>query len=158
MGAINYKNSDWVTVGVKMDDFYNNAEELEENDIYYDKDYEIENLFEEIQEILSKYDFYYMHVELVSGYYDGFYIDIENNFEVCYEDTYEKAAALKEVTQLKKFLLECIDNGLLVCFSSWVTTWLSVEESKAKIKESIKLLKEYIKDTPTYKQYFKGGF
>ena len=116
MGAINYKSNDFVTVGVDTNYFYEEEKELDENGFCYNIDDEITNLYEDITTILSKYNFYYINVKIACGYYEGFYIDFEENFGIFYNDYFEKMQAIKEVTQLKKFLIECIENGLSVCF------------------------------------------
>lgn len=116
MGAINYYKNDFVTIAVNIEEFEEDEKELTENGFYYNIDDEITNLYEDITNILSKYNFYYTHVTIKSGYYDGFYIDFENNFDIFYNDYFEKMQAVKEVTQLKKFLIECVENGLCVCF------------------------------------------
>lgn len=104
MGAINYKTSNYITIGVNTD-------------VYIDEESfdDVDFLYEEIEAILNKYIFNYFHVVIVSGYYEGFSIDIENNFQVFYDNCEEKKEALKEATQIKKFLLECIEAGLCVC-------------------------------------------
>ena len=153
MGAINYKTNDFVTIGVNVNEFAEDGRELTENGFYYNIDDEISNLYEDITNILSKYNFYYNHVAIKSGYYEGFYIKFENNFDIFYNDYFEKMQAVKEITQLKNFLIECVENGLCVCFPSWCTSYLNVEESKKEIIKQMKSYKEHIKTIPTYQKY-----
>ena len=147
MGAINYFTSDYITIGVNTDIYYDEEIENDDNDFLYD----------EIKEILNRYNFCFFHVVLKSGYYEGFTVDIENNFSIAYNDYIDKKEALKEATQIKKFLLECIECGLCVCYPSWCTTYLNYEKSKKEIKEAIKEIKEEIKNTPTWLKYKKEG-
>lgn len=140
MGAINYKRSEFITIGLKL---------------WGNKDFSEEAIFcheaalENIKTVLSRYDFYYLHVTIKPGYYAGFYIDIEETFGLCYNCYAEKLEALKEVTQLKKFLIECTDYGLCEVHPGWCTTYLSREDTIRNIRAAMKELKMKIKSTPT---------
>ena len=166
MGAINYGTSDYVTVGLKpydRSDFEDDPgfiQEIEEEvatyggtieeaiDHYisdcYDADYS------NISTLLESTHFQYFSVTLKSGYYEGFYLSIENNYPVCHDSWQDKREALKEATQIKRFLLECLGCGLRVVYPGWVDHWFSMEESKKKIAEAIRAMKQEIKETPTW--------
>ena len=77
------------------------------------KQLDIEDMYTIIRAILNKYDFTFYHVTIEPGYYEGFYIDIENNFPYCYDSREDKRAAQKEVTELKALLIECVNTGLV---------------------------------------------
>lgn len=155
MGAINYKSNNIITLGYNIPKKEEEAEkeaenEKEINDVYFD----IEEVdFEDLKEIYNNYSFNILDVKIKSGYYEGFYIDI--NFDYIYfENVEEKQEALKEATKLKKFLLESLNFGMVVCRPNWCTSYSTIEESKKEIKEAIKNLKEEIKNTLTEKNYF----
>ena len=80
MGAINYKTSDYITIG------YNCNTEYARDDFWKDEEeqrvFEISFLYDEVAATLEKYDFQFYHVTICPGYYEGFTIDIENNFAV----------------------------------------------------------------------------
>ena len=68
MGAINYGTSDYISIGLNV------SRDFDE--------WELENLYNEFSEMLENRRFWYFHITLKPGYYEGFYIDIENNFPV----------------------------------------------------------------------------
>lgn len=151
MGAINYGTSDYITLGYNcntkyvFDDFWEDEEEQ--------KNFEIGFLYDEIKEELEKYDFYYFHVVIKPGYYEGFYIDIENNYSCFFQDAQDKREAQKEVTKLKAFLMECVDLGLVQVWPGWCTSYKTHEETIAAIKTAIKKIRAKIRDTPTWYTY-----
>lgn len=148
MGTINYGTSDYITVGYNC----NNVDYEEEfyND-YIQYDYEDINYF------LQKYDFYYFRVTIEPGYYEGFYINIENNFGVCYNDYQQKKEALKEVTQIKKFLLGCLNYNCCVVRPGWCTAYLNERESINAINVAANYMRMEVKEAPTYyKMKIKG--
>ena len=66
MGAVNYGSSDYISIGLNV------SRDFEE--------WEIEEIENDIETLLNEYNFYYFHVVIKPGYYEGFYIDIENNY------------------------------------------------------------------------------
>lgn len=149
MGTINYRHSNFITLGPELFD----AEDFEDENGNVDYEamyFAYENARESIESILGKYDFCYFHVTTKPGYYEGFTLDIEENFGLCYDCYADKLAALKEATQLKKLLLECADNGLCEIHPGWVTTYRSHDDTVKGICAAIKELREIIKSTPTY--------
>lgn len=150
MGSINYKTSDFITVGYNCDNIdYDNI------DYIYD---DINYSYEDIKNILNNYKFYFFHITIEPGYYEGFSINIELNYEIYYNDYIEKLQAINETTQLKKFLMCCIDNyDCCVVHPGWCTGYETYAESKKSITQAIKEMKETVKNTPTYKQYIKEG-
>ena len=108
MGTINYKTSDYITIGYNLN--YVDYEDEFYNDI-------INDYYDQVKYTLEKQRFYYFNVELVPGYYEGFSIDIEFNYKYCFDNWQDKRDAQKEITQLKKFLLECIND--FECCDVW---------------------------------------
>jgi hypothetical protein len=142
MGTINYFTSDYITLG------YNT------NNINYDDDFYYDNInyeFDEIAALLKNEFFYYFNITLKPGYYEGFIIDIENNFKYCFDDYNEKKQALKELTRIKNFLIYIVDNfNINVVYPGWCTTYGDYKKTISEINAAIKEMKNEIKQTPTY--------
>lgn len=142
MGTINYKTSDYITLG------YNTNNINYDDDFYYD---DINYEYDEIVALLKNEYFYYFHITLKPGYYEGFTIDIENNFSWCFDNYDEKQQALKEVTQIKNFLLNIIDDfNISVVYPGWCTSYGDYKKTISEIKNAIKAMKYEVKNTPTY--------
>ena len=149
MGTINYMTSSYITMGLKPYDISDYADENGNIDYnLLEMDYEDDRT--NIESILSRYSFYYFHVAIKAGYYEGFSIDIENNYGVCYDSWQDRKEALKEATQIKLFLLECIDNGLCKCSPGWCTGYYDRAESVKAVKQAVKEMKEEIRSIPTW--------
>lgn len=149
MGAINYKTSDFITIGY-------NCNFIDYDDEFY---YDIVNdYYEQVKQTLENEYFYYFHVKLEPGYYEGFSIDIEFNFGVCFDNYEDKHLAQKEITVLKKFLLQCInDFECCVVHPGWCTGYEDYKNSILQLNAAIKKIRQLVKTTPTYYQYNKGA-
>ncbi len=141
MGAVNYGTSDYITLGLDLS-------RVEEQD---DQEY----FMEKVQEILDRYSFYTFHVVLKNGYYEGFYIDIETNFPIYFNDYVEKQEAQKDVTQLKLALLECLQFCVVECSPGWCTGYSTEAETISAIKKVVVDMRGEIRTTPTYRQFEK---
>ena len=141
MGTINYGTSDYITIGY-------NCGDLDYNDPFYWEN--IQEDFEELTYILGNYNFYYFHVVIKSGYYEGFYVDIEHNYTYCYDSGEDKRAAQKEITQIKKFLLSCLDFGCCSVYPSWCMGYANREQTLKDIDAAIYNMREEVKQTPTW--------
>ena len=167
MGTINYKTSDYITMGARIQsysDFENDSyflkemkEEIDrcglENVIYseIEENYNCDRL--NVETYLNQHNFVFYHVTIEPGYYEGFSINIENNFPVAYNDREEKRQAQKEITELKQFLLDCAGAGIAVVYPGWCTTELSYNDSVKAIKAAIKEIREESKAIPTWLWY-----
>ena len=169
MGAVNYFTSDYITMGIKpydTCDFENDPDFMEmvreymkeyggtlENwiDDYIQTCYDADN--DNVTAILEKYSFYYFHVAIKPGYYEGFTLDIENNFSVAFDGWEDKRAAQREITSLKKCLLECAGVGLVECWPGWCTKYNDYKGTCKAIGAAIKAMREEVKNTPTWRQY-----
>lgn len=169
MGTINYGTSNYITMGLNP----LTAWDIE-NDAYL-----IEELKEEIEEYggtldeairtycndtneqdyhnvtaeLEKHSFYYFHVTIKSGYYEGFYVDIENNFPVCFDDYRERKEALKEVREIQNFLTGLANIGIVSVFPGWCTTYRNRKETLKDIRKAAQEMREEVRNTPTWRQY-----
>lgn len=139
MGAVNYGTSDYISIGLNVSGDFDELEQEQARD--------------EIAAILDNFGFWYFHVTIKSGYYEGFYIDIENNFPCFFDNWEERRDAQKEVTKIKRFLLECTAAGLVQYFPGWCTGYSTEKETRAAINAAIKEIRQEVKETPTYRQY-----
>ena len=151
MGAINYKTSDYITLG------YNTNNIDYDDDFYYEL---INDEYEEIKYLLEREYFYYFHIVLEPGYYEGFTIDIEHNFSYCYDNYYEKLEALKEITRIKNFLLYIVNNfNINVVYPGWCTSYGDYKKTISEINSAILEMKAGVKNTPTdYILSLKGEY
>ena len=151
MGAVNYGTSEYITIGYNcnteyvFDDFWTDANEQ--------RNFEIAFLRDEVAAELSKYSFYYFHVAIKSGYYEGFYIDIENNFSVALGSWEDRQEMQKEITEIKRFLTACADLGLVECFPGWCTGYSAYDDTIKAIRAATKEMRLDAKSTPTIAQY-----
>ena len=142
MGTINYKTSDFITIGY-------NCNNIDYEDEYYHEI--IQDYFDQAAYTRARYNFYYFHVSIEPGYYEGFYINIEHNFSYCYDNYEDKRAALKEITQIRKFLYECASDFECVAVSpGWCTSYADYETTLKEIDAAIKEMRETVKNTPTW--------
>ena len=149
MGTINYKTSDFITIGYNCN--YIDYEDEFYNDI-------IQDYFDIIAGNLRNEYFYYFHVTLEPGYYEGFSINIENNFGICYDDYLDKRQAQKEITKIKAFLMQCIDDyECCVVHPGWCTGYEDYNNSIISLNTAIQEMRQAVKDTPTYNQYVREG-
>lgn len=163
MGSINYKRNDIITLGYNIPKKEEEAEKIAEEEtkiygnnveaeqVYYDEE---QFNYEEVKNILEKYNFNILAVEIEAGYYEGFYINLDFDY-LYFENTEEKKEALKEATKLKKLLFEVLLFGMVSCCPGWCTGYSTEEETKKEIKEAIKELKKEMQNTLTEKKYFK---
>lgn len=169
MGAINYFTSDYITLGIKPYDAFDLEkdadfmEELREQikeyggtmeaaiDEYISDSYECDR--ENVESILSRYSFCYYHITIKPGYYEGFTLDIESNFPVAFDGWKDRRECQKEITQLKKCLLECAGVGLVSCSPGWCTGYSDYKGTCKAIGAAIKDMREETRHTPTWAQY-----
>ena len=148
MGTINYKTSDYITIGY-------NLNYVDYDDEFYDDI--ITDYYDQVKYRLDQEKFYSFNVEIIPGYYEGFSINIK--FDWLYFDDYiEKQEAQKEITRLKTFLLECItDFECCAVFPGWVTSYENYDDSIELLNSGIKEFRKKVKNTPTYKNYYKAS-
>ena len=171
MGAINYFTSDYITLGIKpydYSDFENDTEFMEQikeevNEYGGTIEENINNYISEcydcdyanVETILNGYTFHYWHIAIKPGYYEGFTLDIENNYGIYFDSYTDKQESMKELTQLQKMLIDCAGVGLVTCFPGWCTGYANgYIETVKDIKKAIKEIRQEVKTTPTYNQYF----
>ena len=169
MGTINYRTSDYITLGIVP----LNAYDLEQDAGFMDEISEcaeawqmdiddaiycyIRDTAEEdqanIQTELDKHRFYYFNIRIEPGYYEGFSLDIESNFPVAFDNWQDKREAQKEITEIRKFLRACVDLGLCEVWPGWRTSYKDRETTLHSIDKAVKEMREDARTTPTWAQY-----
>lgn len=177
MGTINYGTSDYITLGIKLydvDDVIKDADWVSfvsaewgvdpgDADAVRNAAYdEINNYYAcdaaNFNSCLDKYrtaygGFYYFRITLKPGYYDGLYIDIENNFPVAFDDWREKQDAQKELTKIRAFLRELAGCGFVKCSPGWGTAYYDYTDTLKAIDDAIKEMRADVRATPTWSKY-----
>lgn len=155
MGAVNYITSDYITLGLRpydTDDFTD-----ENNNIDYDEiNYCYECDYENIKHELEKHGFHYYHITIKPGYYEGFTLNIENNYPVALDSWEDRRDANKEITEIKQFLIACAGLGLVKCSPGWCTGYSDYNGTIQAIKAAIKEMRSELKTIPTWLQYERG--
>lgn len=158
MGTINYKTSDYITLGIKpydREDFINDPECMEaairesiESDIsirhyiddligsYYEADKENAECF------ISKYDFRYFSLSVEPGYYEGLYVDLSEEFPLFIDDEDERKEILQEIETLKSVLIDIAGCGFVACFPGWSTGYSDYNGTLKEIETACNYLKE----------------
>ena len=172
MGAINYFTSDYITLGLRpydRDELVNDPEFMEALqaqvdeyggtveaalDSYITECYSCD--YDNIKTELEKHYFYYYHITIKPGYYDGFTLDIENNFPVALDSWEDRRDANKEITEIKQFLIACAGLGLVECSPGWCTGYSDYNGTIQAIKAAIKVMRDELKIIPTWAQYNRG--
>lgn len=152
MGAVNYSCSDYITMGIKpygLESFTDETGNIDYEEMYSCYKDDRENA----DSIIEKYGFYYFHVATKPGYYEGFSVDIEFNFPAFFDNCEERAEAQKEVTALKKCLVELAGIGLVSCRPGWVTGYDDYSGTLQQIKAAVKAMRADVAETPTFRQY-----
>ena len=176
MGTVNYFTSDYITMAVEpcsvcdfdrteaRDFLLENGYEQEEItdaviDAYLSELVSVyaEDIYSDIKAMLKKHVFNFFDITLKWGYYDGFSLDIRY---ICKGDTVDgwqdKRDAQKEITEIKRFLLECADAGLVACYPSWCTRYEEYSGTVKAISAAVKEMRQDVKNTPTWRQYNKA--
>lgn len=154
MGTINYKTSDYITIGYNCD--WDPADFDSWEDMDREKQIDIDDMFYHLRHMLERERFYYFHVCLEPGYYEGFSLMIENNFPVAFDGWEDKRAAQQEITQIRRFLAACVAFGLVEVWPGWCTRYNSREDTIKAIRAAVREMREAVQNTPTWGQYSRG--
>lgn len=113
----------------------------------------------ETAEALDKYNLYYFEIIIKMGYYDGFYLELnEKNTKWVYNNTKEKNEVIKELTLIKKCLIEIVKSEhCWGCYPSWIYNRLDTADTIKQIKAIIKELKNEVKASYTERTATQQG-
>ena len=169
MGTFNYFTSDYITMGLKpyyasdLENDHDFMEELQKEVDEYGGTIEealnnyisacYESDCENIECELNKYNFQYYHITIKPGYYEGFTLDIENNFPIAFDGWEDRREANKEITKIKQLLIDCAGLGLVACYPGWCTGYADYTGTIKAISAAIKEMREEVKAIPTWRQY-----
>lgn len=143
MGTINYGKSQYITIGADPDNYERDG------DLYW-MQYDYDDAAELVKEVKGSY----YHVSLEPGYYEGFYVDIEENYGACFDYCEDRAKANKEITQIKKLLHRLVNEYFLCAvLPGWCTTYYDAQTSHKMIDEAIKDMRADVKNKPTWMRY-----
>lgn len=158
MGTINYGTNKYITMGLKPFDFEDTKKALEESceegitfsDVYEQMELETQESRENVEEVLSGVNFDYFHLSIEPGYYEGFYIKIESDFEGNLDDENDKTKAREETEKLKDTLKALMDADGFICVVSpgWCMTYYDRDESLRRIDEAANEILEDIEKEP----------
>lgn len=173
MGAVNYFTSDYITMGIELYSAYDLENDQDFMQVVHEqiKEYGgtaedcisdmIESYYEDdeanVSAILKAYSFEYFHVTIKPGYYEGFTLDIENNYSVAFDGWEDKRAAQREITSLKKCLIECAGVGMVQCSPGWCTGYNDYKGACKAIDAAIKVMRDEVNSTPTWTQYARAN-
>ena len=149
MGTINYGTSEYITIGLKpynYDDYMTETEDIDYELMQMDYETDREN----IEYILDKYNLNFFNVSIKFGYYEGFYLNINTDFD--FYNWEDKADALKEATQIKNMLIECCGCGLCSVYPGWCTGYENYKDSIESVRAAVSKMKDDIKATKTFLQ------
>lgn len=170
MGTFNYGSShDIVTLGHYsgfnyFPDDEEIADEMEENGTTREKaiesliesnSYMVEDDADSIKSnINNDLDLHFYQVKIVNGYFNGFWIDIEQQY-LCIDDYKDRAIIQKEITQIKNFLIKCVSEyDMRVHYAGYCAGWEdTINDSIKKINETIKEERQKVKKLPIFDEY-----
>lgn len=151
MGTINYGTSKYITLGLEPFAFSDYEDEPGECD-YFSRSYDMEDLQRDAEQILECYNFKFFDVSIISGYYEGFYIDISDVSPFLFDES-DLPEAFREANCLGALLLRFIKLGLAQCFPGWCTGYASAEESKKAVAAAVCTMKKSFYDYIDYFEY-----
>lgn len=164
MGTINFKSSEFITLGIEPFDIDGYLNDLDfrswceesgldpEEEVYnqIEEDYKCD--YDNCESVLKNYDFRFFNLSLEWGYYESFSLNIEFNVW-CFDNYEQKREAQKEITKIKACLFDLIGMGMVECFPGWCTSYLTIERSKRDILQAVKDMREAVKNTKTDKTF-----
>lgn len=162
MGAINFGKSKYITLGTP--DYTHNENALPKQDEeeeygYYTDIYNI--LKEELDETFpgpEGQDPYYFTIEIKDGYYNGYWIDIDESNNYYFADIEDMNAVVpeirEEINKIIKFFKDMVYAGIL-CVVNPTWTGNGDEDIDSSIKDIDKAKEEMLKELNDYIAFFK---
>ena len=144
MGTINYRTSEYITMGCKPYCCYecDNDDASHICSICQETDYDV------AKSVLDGYNFMYFNLDIEAGYYEGFSIMIEYEYKGdVFVDIDEKRRAKLEVDDIEECLTHLANNGLVACYPSWGTKYEDYNGTIAAISEAVTTMREDVRTT-----------
>lgn len=137
MGAINYKTSEYITMGLELW----NARKIDQASDLYDL----------AQDEIDRREFSFWRVTLEPGYYEGFSVNIEQELPDCFNDSDEAFDARMDVEIMRDLLTALADDvGLVACYPGWCTSYADKNETQEMINAALARMAADVEDTPVY--------
>lgn len=159
MGTINYKTSEFLTVGLMPFDFDEEKAaliEMGEEDTPEPTDSEVfDYIFDieaeeraEVEYHFKDLSFSIFDVKIEPGYYEGFSIDVRLDY-LYFDDNEEKEAAIKEAGMIRDLWLYAVNNtNCFEVWPGWVTTYKEYDETLESIEKAYKAMLEAVEKIP----------
>jgi len=149
MGTVNFMTSEYLTLSLEP---FNSDLYLEDGEVNYNlMQIDYDEVHEEVNAEIEKYDFEFFDVSIEYGYYESFSLMIENLFPELFDDWTEKQDAIKEVNNsLKPLLTACAGLGLVNTFPGWCTGYEDKENTLKAIDAAASQMIREIATIPVY--------
>lgn len=168
MGTINYKTSDYITMGLRPYDFSDFEKDADFVECYRENTSDADGVppLEYIAEIIAEYEnddaenvryyidkhnAHYIPVKIEYGYYDGFSLLLDPDFD--FTDESDRADAMAEADALRDVLRDCAGCGLVSCRPGWCTAYDDYNGTLKAIDAAIENMKKDIAAAETFEQY-----
>lgn len=100
----------------------------------------------DFKKLLNAFEFYNC-TNTETGRYTAFYIP------VALDSWQDRRDANKEITEIKRFLIECAGLGLVECFPGWCTGYSDYNGTITAIRAAVKEMRDELRTIPTWTQY-----
>ena len=128
MGAINYGTSEILcNLGYNLNNDVKNYEEAQDDQKW---------TAEQVQDYLNDICLSFYKIDLIPGYYEGFYLDIRGDY---YADDEDKEERAKELHEIGHALIHLTNYFGLVNFEpGWSTGYATTGDTIRRIKKAVK--------------------
>ena len=167
MGTINYRTSDYITLGIVPLDIYDVEHDadimeelteqvkeyggtIEDAICSYIRDAEDDD-YDNIRYIIDDFRFDHIRVDIIPGYHAGFYLDIEFTPDDDLTDD-ERRNIRYELYQLENLLEKCADCGMVEVTPGWCTHYSTYDETLTAIHDAIGEMLEDLAAVPAYNE------
>lgn len=146
MGSINYRTSAYITLGFDLSRTYAAEPWQDEEE---ETALKCTYLMDAAADILDTVPRDLFAPCTVPGYYEGFSVDLDPDFPLWFDGWQEKQDAQKDLTALRRALLDLVDLGLVAVRPGWCTSYLTPSETRTAVSEAVRRMREDIRRTPT---------
>lgn len=131
MGAINYGTSTYLcNIGYNLNNDVADYEEAQDDQYWTAK---------EVQDYLDDLSLCYYDIELKTGYYEGFYLDISDIHGDYYSDDDCKEERIKELHKIGRALIHLTNYyGLVNYTPCWGTRYATTDGTIRAVKKAVK--------------------